>query len=85
MSPEYAMYGEFSEKSDVYNFGVLILEIISGKKNSSFESEGAEDLLSYVSMKHIVKFIFHICSIECSKMCENTRPVLHPKLKITAR
>ncbi|KAF3967480.1 hypothetical protein CMV_008521 [Castanea mollissima] len=47
MSPEYAMHGEFSEKSDVYSFGVLVLEIISGKKNSSFESEGAEDLLSY--------------------------------------
>jgi serine/threonine protein kinase len=55
MSPEYAMHGEFSVKSDVYSFGVLILEIISGKKNSSFyESEGAEDLLSYVSIKQIL-------------------------------
>ena len=52
MSPEYAMHGEFSVKSDVYSFGVLVLEIISGKKNSDFyESEGAEDLLSYVSVK----------------------------------
>ncbi|XP_027925801.1 cysteine-rich receptor-like protein kinase 25 isoform X4 [Vigna unguiculata] len=33
MSPEYAMFGQFSEKSDVYSFGVMILEIISGKKN----------------------------------------------------
>ncbi|XP_027364917.1 cysteine-rich receptor-like protein kinase 25 isoform X3 [Abrus precatorius] len=48
MSPEYAMHGEYSAKSDVYSFGVLILEIISGKKNSSFyESDVAEDLLSY--------------------------------------
>jgi serine/threonine protein kinase len=55
MAPEYAIHGEFSVKSDVYSFGVLILEIISGKKNSSFyESEGAEDLLSYVSMKQIL-------------------------------
>jgi serine/threonine protein kinase len=52
MSPEYAMRGEFSVKSDVYSFGVLIIEIISGKKNNKFyESNGAEDLLSYVSMK----------------------------------
>ena len=52
MSPEYAMHGEFSVKSDVYSFGVLVLEIINGKKNSDFyESEGAEDLLSYVSVK----------------------------------
>ncbi|CAB79268.1 protein kinase-like protein [Arabidopsis thaliana] len=35
MSPEYAMYGQFSMKSDVYSFGVLVLEIISGRKNSS--------------------------------------------------
>ncbi|CAL9772378.1 unnamed protein product, partial [Musa acuminata subsp. burmannicoides] len=32
MSPEYAMDGIFSVKSDVFSFGVLILEIISGKK-----------------------------------------------------
>ena len=52
MSPEYAMHGEFSIKSDVYSFGVLVLEIITGKKNSNFyESEVAEDLLSYVSVK----------------------------------
>ncbi|KAM5552125.1 hypothetical protein ABKV19_026801 [Rosa sericea] len=36
MSPEYAMGGIFSEKSDIYSFGVLVLEIISSKKNSSF-------------------------------------------------
>ncbi|KAF8109708.1 hypothetical protein N665_0093s0061 [Sinapis alba] len=36
MSPEYAMRGHFSMKSDVYSFGVLVLEIISGKMNSSF-------------------------------------------------
>ncbi|KAK9924632.1 hypothetical protein M0R45_032990 [Rubus argutus] len=36
MSPEYARYGHFSEKSDVFSFGVLLLEIISGKKNASF-------------------------------------------------
>ncbi|KAM5548900.1 hypothetical protein ABKV19_000355, partial [Rosa sericea] len=36
MSPEYARYGNFSEKSDVFSFGVLLLEIVSGKKNASF-------------------------------------------------
>ncbi|MBA0598254.1 hypothetical protein Gorai_008026, partial [Gossypium raimondii] len=48
MAPEYAMHGQFSMKSDVFSFGVLVLEIISGKKNSWFyESEGGEGLLSY--------------------------------------
>ncbi|CAL9013816.1 unnamed protein product [Prunus brigantina] len=36
MSPECAIGGIFSEKSDGYSFGVLILEIISGRKNTSF-------------------------------------------------
>lgn len=35
MSPEYALGGIFSEKSDVFSFGVLLLEIISGMKNTS--------------------------------------------------
>uniref|UniRef100_A0A1J3G3L2 non-specific serine/threonine protein kinase n=1 Tax=Noccaea caerulescens TaxID=107243 RepID=A0A1J3G3L2_NOCCA len=37
MSPEYAMQGHFSMKSDVFSFGVLVLEIISGKKTSSLD------------------------------------------------
>ncbi|XP_019174695.1 PREDICTED: putative receptor-like protein kinase At4g00960 isoform X2 [Ipomoea nil] len=52
MSPEYAMHGKFSVKSDVFSFGVLLLEIITGKKNSNFsETSGADDLLSY-AWKH---------------------------------
>ncbi|VAH53780.1 unnamed protein product [Triticum turgidum subsp. durum] len=35
MSPEYAMEGSFSVKSDTYSFGVLLLEIVSGLKISS--------------------------------------------------
>ena len=50
MSPEYAFYGQFSIKSDVYNFGVLIIEIVTGKKCTRFfDSQGSEDLLSHVS------------------------------------
>ncbi|KAD6795532.1 hypothetical protein E3N88_06428 [Mikania micrantha] len=48
MAPEYAMHGHFSAKSDVFSFGVLILEIISGQKNQSFSIGGsAEDLPSF--------------------------------------
>ncbi|KAK1375040.1 Receptor-like serine/threonine-protein kinase [Heracleum sosnowskyi] len=36
MSPEYAMQGTFSMKSDVFSFGVLMLEIVSGRRNNSF-------------------------------------------------
>ncbi|XP_062086980.1 G-type lectin S-receptor-like serine/threonine-protein kinase At1g61440 [Humulus lupulus] len=48
MSPEYAMSGVFSEKSDVFSFGILILEIISGRKNTSFYyDEHHRSLVSY--------------------------------------
>ncbi|KAJ8773700.1 hypothetical protein K2173_006350 [Erythroxylum novogranatense] len=49
MSPEYAMHGQFSVKSDAYSFGVLVLEIISGRKNSSFNlTDGAANVVSHV-------------------------------------
>ncbi|CAK9169900.1 unnamed protein product [Ilex paraguariensis] len=52
MAPEYAMHGQFSVKSDVFSFGVLVLEIISGKKNNCFQhGENVEDLLSYAWKK----------------------------------
>ncbi|KAL0764008.1 hypothetical protein Bca101_080159 [Brassica carinata] len=51
MAPEYVMHGQFSFKTDVYSFGVLVLEIISGKKNSCFSDEDSmEGLLTFVSM-----------------------------------
>ncbi|TVU24510.1 hypothetical protein EJB05_26952, partial [Eragrostis curvula] len=40
MAPEYASDGLFSVKSDVFSFGVLTLEIISGKKKSRFHRYG---------------------------------------------
>ncbi|KAI9125062.1 hypothetical protein K1719_003678 [Acacia pycnantha] len=36
MSPEYAMDGILSVKSDIFSFGVIILEILSGRRNNSF-------------------------------------------------
>ncbi|XP_020238465.1 cysteine-rich receptor-like protein kinase 10 [Cajanus cajan] len=40
MAPEYVMEGLFSVKSDVFSFGVLVLEIICGRKNSGFHLSG---------------------------------------------
>ena len=44
------MQGKFSIKSDVFSFGVLVLEILTGRKsNGSHNPEVTEVLLSYVS------------------------------------
>ncbi|KAG2249071.1 hypothetical protein Bca52824_088699 [Brassica carinata] len=52
MAPEYAMHGQFSVKTDVFSFGVLVIEIITGKRNNngrgSDDDDDAEDLLSWV-------------------------------------
>lgn len=54
MSPEYAMDGIFSIKSDVFSFGVLVLEIVSGTKNRGFyQTNDQLNLLAYVSRKQI--------------------------------
>ncbi|XP_074307614.1 receptor-like serine/threonine-protein kinase SD1-8 isoform X2 [Silene latifolia] len=48
MAPEFAMDGLFSIKSDVFSFGVLVLEILSGTKNRRFfNSDNELNLLGY--------------------------------------
>ncbi|XP_019156166.1 PREDICTED: G-type lectin S-receptor-like serine/threonine-protein kinase At4g27290 isoform X2 [Ipomoea nil] len=49
MSPEYAGHGVFSIKSDVFSFGVLVLEIVSGKRNREFShhQDHYENLLAH--------------------------------------
>ncbi|CAN6168290.1 unnamed protein product [Urochloa humidicola] len=49
MAPEYAMRGHYSTKSDVFSFGVLMLEIVAGRRNGgSYEFEQYDHLLSLV-------------------------------------
>ncbi|CAL4992023.1 unnamed protein product [Urochloa decumbens] len=49
MAPEYALRGQYSIKSDIYSFGVLILEIVTGRRNSdSYNSDQSVDLPSLV-------------------------------------
>ncbi|KAJ0489445.1 putative protein kinase RLK-Pelle-DLSV family [Helianthus annuus] len=45
ISPEYAVHGRFSIKSDVFSFGVLVLEIICGNRNREFSHGGHNDNL----------------------------------------
>ena len=52
--PEYVRNGIYSMKYDVYSFGVLLLQIISGRKNSSFYGPNESmHLLEYVSYIYI--------------------------------
>ncbi|XVF58028.1 hypothetical protein PTKIN_Ptkin07bG0029400 [Pterospermum kingtungense] len=39
MAPEYLVRGQLTEKADVYSFGVLVIEIVTGKRNTTFTQE----------------------------------------------
>ncbi|CAH8380049.1 unnamed protein product [Eruca vesicaria subsp. sativa] len=45
LAPEYFMYGKVSDKVDVYAFGVVLLELISGRDPISFEKPKGEESL----------------------------------------
>lgn len=48
MAPEYMMRGNYSVKSDAFSFGVMVLEIVTGRKNNDDSSGKSEDLLTTV-------------------------------------
>ncbi|KAL6890188.1 hypothetical protein ACP4OV_008951 [Aristida adscensionis] len=49
MAPEYVMRGNYSVKSDAFSFGVIVMEIITGRKNNDYYNSGqSEDLLATV-------------------------------------
>ncbi|XVF40531.1 hypothetical protein PTKIN_Ptkin01aG0120900 [Pterospermum kingtungense] len=45
LAPEYALGGQLTKKADVYSFGVLVLEIISGRSSSKANHGGGEMFL----------------------------------------
>jgi serine/threonine protein kinase len=61
MAPEYAIDGLFSVKSDVFSFGILLLEIVSGKKNRGFyHLNQSLNLIGQVSIQKCYISILHI-------------------------
>ena len=53
MSPEYASEGLYSVKSDIFSFGFLVLEIVSGKRNRGFSHPHHRlNLLGHVSIDY---------------------------------
>ncbi|XP_019177094.1 PREDICTED: G-type lectin S-receptor-like serine/threonine-protein kinase At4g27290 [Ipomoea nil] len=96
MSPEYAGHGIFSIKSDVFSFGISILEIISGRRNSEFINEDQYETLPrhtwklYIEGKSIVLADEHIVdsydvaqvlrSIHVGLLCVQQRPEDRPNM-----
>jgi len=50
LAPEYAMSGKLTDKSDVFSFGVVLLELISGRRPvDPSQAPGKESLVEWVS------------------------------------
>lgn len=48
LAPEYTTVGRFSEKSDVYAFGVIVFQVLTGRRKTMqlpFESDNIEELI----------------------------------------
>ncbi|KAI3731703.1 hypothetical protein L1987_62892 [Smallanthus sonchifolius] len=55
MAPEYAMRGYLTPKADVYSFGILAMEIVSGKNNSYRHTEECFYLLDWAYLSRAKK------------------------------
>jgi len=50
LAPEYFQHGKVSDKTDVYAFGVVLLELITGRKPiEARRPSGEENLVLWVS------------------------------------
>ncbi|PPD67828.1 hypothetical protein GOBAR_DD35293 [Gossypium barbadense] len=53
MAPEYALHGHLTEKADVYSFGIVALEIVSGRCNT--KSRPKQEPFILLEWAHVLK------------------------------
>ncbi|KAK1419994.1 hypothetical protein QVD17_29485 [Tagetes erecta] len=52
MAPEYLAHGQLTEKADVYSFGVLVLEVVTGIENNKSKNTEYTDSLVAIAWNH---------------------------------
>jgi serine/threonine protein kinase len=60
LAPEYAVRGQVTKKSDIYSFGVLLLEIVSGRCNHNARLPSEDQFL----LERVSSIIFSTCMIQ---------------------
>ncbi|KAE9617088.1 putative protein kinase RLK-Pelle-DLSV family [Lupinus albus] len=95
LAPEYAMRGHLTEKADVFSFGVVALEVVSGRPNSDSSLEGDKIyLLEWAWNLHERNCITELVDPQLSKvnveevnrvvgvalLCTQTAPSLRPSM-----
>lgn len=55
LAPEYAEYGNITDRADVYSFGILLLQLISGRKAiDSGSADGQKSVTEWVSLNTLI-------------------------------
>ncbi|KAK3424567.1 hypothetical protein EUGRSUZ_F01359 [Eucalyptus grandis] len=93
MAPEYAMHGYLTDKADIYSFGIVALEVVSGRSNSSSQNEECFYLLDWVQILkergNLIDLVDQrlgchfdkeeaLVLTEVALMCTNATPALRP-------
>lgn len=66
MAPEYLVRGQLTEKADVYSFGVLVLEIVCGRRNSAFAQDSGSLLQTVRSF--VFRQMFSAILVDCFQL-----------------
>ncbi|XP_042436705.1 probable LRR receptor-like serine/threonine-protein kinase At1g07650 [Zingiber officinale] len=96
MAPEYAMRGYLTDKADVYSFGIVALELVSGKSNTSYRPKDEfVNLLDWACVLHdrgnLMELVDPdlgsaypkdevILMLNVALLCTNSSPTLRPTM-----
>nr|CAB3456864.1 unnamed protein product [Digitaria exilis] len=96
MAPEYAMRGYLTDKADVYSFGAVALEVVSGKSNTNYRpKEDFVYLLDWACVLHERGTLLELVDpdlgtnysteeallmLNVALLCTTAAPTLRPKM-----
>ncbi|KAB1214405.1 hypothetical protein CJ030_MR5G003215 [Morella rubra] len=95
MAPEYAMWGYLTDKADIYSFGVVALEILSGSNISYRPREDCLHLLDWLILEQDAPVCLQssrlgssykkdeaMVMIKVAFLCTNVSPAARPTLSL---